>query len=591
MKKEVFISYSHVDQIVADGVCGYLEQNNILCFIANRDIPNGVTWAKIIPEALRKCKLMIAVFSRDFNLSDETDNEISIAANRHIPILAFRISDEDFDGLKEYYLTKSNWIEAFPEPEKQFGKLLNSVQILLNKKERVPFAPIINKPSNESLKYLNHAKELLYTNDNSKDIIRATFLLRKAAKQGNGEAEYLLGMAYYEGLGVSQNWDEARNWLAKSVEHGYPNAMYQLGFMYHYGIGTEPNIMKALELYTNSQDLGYGKAMKMLGKVYHTGELGVSDENRSLHFYEESFDKLYEQAIENNIVEAQYEIANSYMDGEGVPQDYQQAIEWYRRAESNGFAPASNALGVCYCRGMGVHSDLEKGFELQLKSAQNDCRIAQWNTAYNYFHGLGTLIDIKEGYNWMLKAANGGIAPAQCALGKYYGSGKNGLEKDLTQSKRWYKQAVSSGSLDAMYLLGKAYQSGVIDVENPDEESFVLFKKAAMRNHILSYIALGDCYSDNNHTHYNPIESARWFSKIAAIYEDMIENGSHFFVTECGAGYRTFLDFDIEYKTLFADAIKKLASQYEKGEGVNKDLNEAKKRIVMASRLIEKSIL
>lgn len=585
MDKEVFISYSHVDQIIADGVCGYLEQNNIFCFIANRDIPKGVTWAKVIPKALRESKLMIAVFSRDFNLSEETDNEISIAANRHIPILAFRIADEDFDGLKEYYLTKSNWIEAFPEPEKQFGKLLNSVQILLNKTERLPFTPIISKSSDESLEYLDKAKELLFANGKNKDTTRATFMLRKAAKQGNAEAEFLLGMAYYEGLGVSHSWDDARNWLIKSVEHGYPNAMYQLGFIYHYGIGTEPNIMKALELYTNSADLGYGKAMKMLGKTYHSGELGVIDEKRSLQYYEDSFEILYEQALENNVVEAQYEIANSYMDGEGVIHDYQQAIDWYRRAESNGFAPASNALGVCYCRGMGVHCDLVKGYKLQLKSAQNDCRIAQWNTAYNYFHGLGTSIDIKEGYNWMLKAANGGIAPAQCALGKYFASGKNDLEKDVTQSERWYKQAIRSGSLDAMYLLARAFMSGIIEIENPDEEAFSLFKKAAMRNHTLSYIALGDCYSNKNSSHYNTIESGRWYSKIAKIYEDMINNGAHFFVTECGAGYRTFLDFDMGCKKLFASAITKLASQYEKGEGVNIDKDEANKWNAIARKI------
>lgn len=585
MGKEVFISYSHVDQIIADGICGFLEQNNIFCFIANRDIPKGVIWAKIIPKALKNCKLMIAVFSRDFNLSEETDNEISIAANRHIPILAFRIADEDFDGLKEYYLTKSNWIEAFPEPEKQFGKLLNSVQILLNKTERSPFTPVSCKSTNESFECLNKAKALLFGLNQIRDKTKGTFILRKAAKQGNNEAEFLLGMAYYEGLGVSHNWDDAKKWFMKSVEHGYPKAMYQLGFMYHYGIGTGPDIMKALEMYTNSADLGYGKAMKMLGRVYHSGELGVIDENRSLIYYEESFENLYEQSLENNDIEAQYEIANSYMDGEGVLHDYQQAIEWYRRAELNGFAPASNALGVCCYRGMGVHRDLSQGFELQLKSAQNDCRIAQWNTAYNYFHGLGTPIDIKEGYNWMLKAANGGVAPAQCALGKYFASGKNGLEKDLTQSERWYKQAISSGSLDAMYLLGKAYQSGIIETENPDEESYLLFKKAAMRNHTLSYIALGDCYFDKSHPHYNPIESARWFGKIAAIYEDMIENGAHFFVTECGAGYRTFLDFDIENKKLFANVIKKLASQYEKGEGINKDADEANRWYSIANKL------
>lgn len=577
MEKEVFISYSHVDQIIADGVCGYLEQNNIGCFIANRDIPKGVTWAKVIPKALRESRLMIAVFSRDFNLSEETDNEISIAANRHIPILAFRIADEDFDGLKEYYLTKSNWIEAFPEPEKQFGKLLNSVQILLNKADRPILSHIHNNASDESIATFNMAKELILGINHVKDITRGTFLLRKAAKQNNSEAEYMLGMAYYEGLGVSQNWGEAINWLSKASELGFPNAMFQLGFIYHYGIGITPNIMKALELYTNAADLGCGKALKMLGKVYKSGELGILDSNRSEQYYEQSFELLYEQALEENILEAQYEIGNSYMDGEGVEQDYQQAIEWYRRAESSGFAPASNALGVCYCRGMGVHQDLKKGYELQLKSAQNDCRIAQWNTAYNYLHGLGTEKNIKEGYDWMVKAAYGGIAPAQCALGKYYASGKNDLEKDLLQSKKWYQLAIDSGSLDAMYLLGNAYMSGNIESENPNEESFALFKKAAMRNHTLSYIALGNCYSDKDGLHYNPVESVRWFGKIALIYEEMRNKGEHYFVTECGAGYRTFLIFDSEYKELFANAMKKLAIQYENGEGVDVDLVQARK--------------
>ena len=585
MEKEVFISYSHVDQIIADGVCGYLEQNNISCFISSRDIPKGVTWAKVIPKALRNSKLMIAIFSRDFNLSEETDSEISIAANRHIPILAFRIADEDFDGLKEYYLTKSNWIEAFPEPEKQFGKLLNSVQILLNKTERCPISPIANTSSDEAEGYLNRAKDLIFGINQNKDKTKGSFLLRKAAKLGHCEAEYLLGMSYFEGIGISQNWEEAREWLSKSVAHGYPNAMYQLGFMFHYGIGTEPDIMKALELYTNSADLGYGKAMKMLGKTYKSGELGMLDLDRSLHYYEQSFDILYEQALEGNVLEAQYEIGNSYMDGEGVAQDYHQAIEWYKRAESQGFAPAVNALGVCYCRGMGVHLDMEKGYEYQLRSAQDDCRIAQWNTAYNYLHGLGTTIDVKQGYDWMLKAANGGIAPAQCALGKYYATGKKDLEKNLELSEKWYQTAIHSGSLDAMYLLGKAYESGLFGVDNPDESSFILYKKAAMRNHTLSFIALADHYFNEKGCHYNPTESARWYGKIANVYVDMKNKGEHYFVTECGSGYRTFTTFDLEHKIKFVHAIERLACQYETGKGVNPDIMEAKKWRNLASTI------
>ena len=86
-------------------------------------MPKGPNWTRLLPSAIRNSRLMLAIFSKDFNNSTETDNEIAIAANHEIPILVFRITDDDFDGTKEYYLTKSNWIEAFPEPEKYFGEL------------------------------------------------------------------------------------------------------------------------------------------------------------------------------------------------------------------------------------------------------------------------------------------------------------------------------------------------------------------------------------------------------------------------------------------------------------------------------------
>lgn len=134
-KYDVFISYSQADRIIADSICTYLEQHHVRCFIDYRDIPKGERWAVAISEALRNSQLMIAVFSKDYNLSEQTDNEVTIAANRHIPILTFRLTDIDFNGLKEYFLTKSNWIDAFPEPEKKFGDLLKWVERVLNRND------------------------------------------------------------------------------------------------------------------------------------------------------------------------------------------------------------------------------------------------------------------------------------------------------------------------------------------------------------------------------------------------------------------------------------------------------------------------
>ncbi len=130
-KYDVFISYSTNDKLITEGLLKYLEDNRIRCFVAYRDIYKGVDWAQAIPPALRGSRMMLAVFSREFNVSKQTDNELHIAAHRKIPILTFRITNDDFDGAKEFFLTKSNWIDAFPEPEKQFDELLRSVQVLL----------------------------------------------------------------------------------------------------------------------------------------------------------------------------------------------------------------------------------------------------------------------------------------------------------------------------------------------------------------------------------------------------------------------------------------------------------------------------
>ena len=134
-KFDVFISYSNADKQIVEAICGYLESHKIRCFVAHRDIPRGVEWALAIPPAIKESKMMLAVFSRSFNISAQADNELHIAAKIKIPFLTFRLTDDDFEGVKEYFLIKSNWIDAFPEPEKQFGELLKSIALLINRKD------------------------------------------------------------------------------------------------------------------------------------------------------------------------------------------------------------------------------------------------------------------------------------------------------------------------------------------------------------------------------------------------------------------------------------------------------------------------
>jgi hypothetical protein len=135
MKYDVFISYSSHDQKVVEGLCAYLEQHKIRCFVAYRDIPRGVVWARAIVDALDESRMMVVVFSENFNNSDQVDREIELASEDKKPILTFRISNDVFKGAKKYYLKNLNWIDAFPEPHKLFDSVAENVAKLLGIEE------------------------------------------------------------------------------------------------------------------------------------------------------------------------------------------------------------------------------------------------------------------------------------------------------------------------------------------------------------------------------------------------------------------------------------------------------------------------
>ena len=138
MKYDVFISYSSHDQKVVEGLCAYLEQYKIRCFVAYRDIPRGVVWARAIVDALDESRMMVVVFSEHFNNSDQVDREIELASEDKKPILTFRISNDVFKGAKKYYLKNLNWIDAFPEPDKVFRNVAENVATLLGIKLSAP---------------------------------------------------------------------------------------------------------------------------------------------------------------------------------------------------------------------------------------------------------------------------------------------------------------------------------------------------------------------------------------------------------------------------------------------------------------------
>ena len=68
-----------------------------------------------------------------------------------------------------------------------------------------------------------------------------------------------------------------------------------------------------------------------------------------------------------------------YDEGEGVPQDYQEALKWYRLAAEQGDANAQCSLGVMYYEGQGVQQDYKAAIKLWKLAAEQGHEEAQYN--------------------------------------------------------------------------------------------------------------------------------------------------------------------------------------------------------------------
>ena len=64
------------------------------------------------------------------------------------------------------------------------------------------------------------------------------------------------------------------------------------------------------------------------------------------------------KAAEQGDTEAQFNLGVMYAKGIGVPQDYAQAVQWYRKAAEQGEIEAQFALGVMYEKGIGVPQNM-----------------------------------------------------------------------------------------------------------------------------------------------------------------------------------------------------------------------------------------
>ena len=158
------------------------------------------------------------------------------------------------------------------------------------------------------------------------------------------------------------------------------------------------------------------------------------------------------QAAEQGDARAQTRLGNMYYGGRS-PQDFAEAVKWYRLAAEQGYAIAQYNLGIMYDTGRGVPQDDQEAVKWYRLAAEQGYATAQYNLGAMYATGRGVPQDFAEAVRWYRKAAEQGHAGAQTTLGFMYDKGE-GVPQDIVRGHAWISLAAAQGDEKASELKG-----------------------------------------------------------------------------------------------------------------------------------------
>jgi TPR repeat protein len=159
----------------------------------------------------------------------------------------------------------------------------------------------------------------------------------------------------------------------------------------------------------------------------------------------------YETAFENWLplaergdASAQYNLGIMYDNGYGVPQDYAEAVRWYRLAAEQGYASAQFNLALMYRNGEGVPQDDAEAVRWYRLAAEQGYADAQLNLGVMYDNGEGVPHDNVLAHMWFnIASANGN------AIGRE--------NRDII-TKRMTREQIADAQARARVCMASGYQ-------------------------------------------------------------------------------------------------------------------------------------
>lgn len=169
--------------------------------------------------------------------------------------------------------------------------------------------------------------------------------MKKAANQGDKDAQNNLGRYYYNGLGVPKDLEKAFYWFEKAANQN-KEAQYNMGVFYYQGQVVQKDLKQAEYWWEKAAEQGDPNAQASLGLLYRNDDKDVSSvipQNPEKSIY------WTQKAANQGVVRSQYDMGLIYYAGlGGMKKDRDKAMEWWEKAAQAGNMDAQQALGICY---------------------------------------------------------------------------------------------------------------------------------------------------------------------------------------------------------------------------------------------------
>ena len=295
--------------------------------------------------------------------------------------------------------------------------------------------------------------------------------------KGNNDARFHLALLVNKSNITSIRAEKVVSWCHRIPENTLPIASLFSGFCYELGYGVPKDYSKALAAYENANQKGSIDSLFYLGEMYRLGLGTPVDYTKAAGYLKDTVK--YDSENPNALVS----LALLYMDGNGVPQDIEKAMELLKSAQLHNSIAAPYYLGLLMERNDDNFAAANYYKEaLQWNLTGEERFDACYHLGLIYDCGSGVVHDDSKAYYYYKQAAEGGHADGQYKYATFLENGRC-CDKDPAKAVKWYFKAAMSGNPKAQFIVGGYFENGNSDenIKININTAFDWYMKSALR--------------------------------------------------------------------------------------------------------------